>query len=694
MEQDLLLEIGTEEIPARFIPGALVDLKTLARERFQQIRLQYRDIKTLGTPRRLTLLVFAVSPFQDDKEEKIMGPPKSSAFDEKGRPNQVAQGFAKAKGVAVEDLELFETPRGIYLGLIKRSQGLPARVVLSDLLPQLITELPFPKFMRWGNSTFRFARPIHWIVALLGKEVVPFKLEAVESGSRTRGHRFMAPEAIPLGGTEDYLPMLRQAYVLADPEERGNWLHRAIETLADKAGGKVLADEKLLQEVNFLVEYPDPVFGSFGPEFLKLPPEVLITSMKEHQRYFPIVDRVGNLLPNFIAVNNTKVKDTLRVVKGHEKVLRARLSDAQFFFREDLKKPLSEKVEGLKNVVFHSRLGTSFEKVERIIKLAAFLARKLAPEKEEMIRRCAFLCKADLTSLMVGEFPTLQGVMGREYALRSGEQEETAQGIFEHYLPISAGSPLPLTTTGSVVGLADRLDSLVGFFGLGQIPTGSADPYALRRQAQAVIQVIWDKGYSLSMQEVIGQALTAYGGKFEEDPATIKQNLLTFLGLRLQHLLEGEEGIGQETIQAVIAAGWDDLVELKQRAITLQAFQSHPDFLSLAIGCKRALNILKGVSPNETGKVHTELLVEPEEKELFEKIDKKQAELDRLFLQKGYSEYLSHLAQLRPTIDAFFNKVLVMSPDEKIRNNRLALLFKLTAFFNRFASFSSFNALL
>ena len=692
MELDLLLEIGTEEIPARFIPGALKALKGLAQERFEHSRLQYRDLKTVGTPRRLALLVFGIPPFQSDKEENIMGPPKNSAFSEDGRPTKVALGFARAKEVEVGELEFMETPKGIYLAIKKRIEGLPAAVVLSELLPQLILDLPFPKFMRWGSSSFRFARPIHWIVALFGEQVVPFALEGIESGNRTVGHRFMAPEAIPLKDAGEYFSKLRQAQVIVDPEEREDRLHRAIEALAEKAKGQALADPELLQEVNFLVEFPDPVSGGFNPEFLKLPPEVLITSMKEHQRYFPIVDGQGDLLPRFIAVNNTRVKDTLRVVKGHEKVLQARLSDAQFFFREDLKKPLPEKVEALKTVVFHSRLGTSFEKVERIIGLAAFLSRKLAPEKEEMVKRCAFLCKADLTSLMVGEFPTLQGIMGREYALRSGEQEETAQGIFEHYLPASMGSQLPGTTTGTLVGLADRLDTLIGFFGLGQIPTGSADPYALRRQAQAVVLLIWDKGYSLSVDEIIDQALIPFTGHFKENPLTIKQNLLTFLALRLQHLLEGE-GIRRETIEAVTAAGWDDFCEVKLRAQALHAFQMHPDFPSLAAGCKRALNILKGVSPSMANKVNDELLIEGEEKELFQKVQERQAELERFFRQKGYSDYLLHLAQLRPTIDAFFDKVLVMSPEEKIRNNRLALLFQLTSFFNRFALFSKFNAL-
>jgi glycyl-tRNA synthetase beta chain len=690
MEQNLLLEIGTEEIPARFIPGALQVLKETVQQRFSQSRLQFGEVKTVGTPRRLALLVFGLSDLQADAEENIIGPPTAAAFAPDGSPTKVALGFAKAKGVEIDQLEFIETPKGTYLGLRKTLKGLPTSQVLSELLPQLVLDLPFPKFMRWGSSSLRFARPIHWIVGLYGKEVVPFSLEGVESGNRTFGHRFMAPQAIDLQSAQDYLEKLRKAWVIADPEERRDILLKGIETLSVSAGGKVLTDPALLQEVNYLIEFPEPVSGGFDPDFLNLPPEVLITSMKEHQRYFPLLNDQGALLPRFIAVNNTRVQDTDRVVKGHEKVLRARLSDAQFFFKEDLKEPLSQKVEALKGVVFHSKLGTSYEKVERIADLAVYLARTLAPEKEESAKRAAWLCKADLTSLMVGEFPDLQGIMGREYASRSGEPAEVSQAIFDHYLPAAVGSALPQTDSGALVGLADRLDTLTGFFGLGQIPTGSADPYALRRQAQAIILIAWDRQYRLSLDQTVTKALIPYAGRFTEKDQTIKKNLLEFFALRLQHLLESE-GLGRETIEAVLAAGWDDFLEVKLRATALQKFQDHPDFSSLAMGCKRALNILKGLSAAEAGKVSPDLLQEAQEKQLYEKVLEKEADLENLFQQKGYADYLLRLAQLRPAIDAFFDKVLVMAPDEKLKTNRLALLFQLTSLFNRFALFSKYS---
>lgn len=693
MKQDFLLEIGTEEIPARFIPGALQALQGLAQERFKQSRLEYGEMKTMGTPRRLAIMVLGLSTIQFDKEEKIMGPPKTAAFSEDGKPTKVALGFAKAKGVGIEALEEMETPKGVYLGIRKVIKGLPTVEVLSEILPQLILDLPFPKFMRWGNSSIRFARPIHWIVALLGEQIVPFALDNISSGNRTYGHRFMAPQGITLSRLEDYGARLRAAGVIVDPEERKSLLEAGIETLGDKAGGRVLADPGLLEEVNFLVEFPEPVSGSFSPDFLNLPPEVLITSMREHQRYFSLIDGSGKLLPRFIAVNNTRVQDTPRVVRGHEKVLRARLSDARFFFKEDLKEPLDKKVAALKGVVFHSRLGTSFKKVERVVALSTFLSKGLSPKNEASVKRCAWLCKADLTSLMVGEFPTLQGVMGREYALRSGEPAEVAQGVFEHYLPASAGGPLPKSEIGALVGLSDRLDTLAGFFAIGQIPTGSADPYALRRHAQAVILIIWDQGYTLPLDPLLDQALALYaeqGIPFKEDPLTIKKNLLAFFSLRLQHLLEGE-AIDRETIDAVLSAGWDDFGEVRQRAQSLREFQSHPDFLSLAMGCKRALNILKGISVSGTEKVQTALLQEAQEKSLYQEVAGKETHLEALYREKKYSDYLVELAQLRPAIDAFFDQVLVMAPEEPIRKNRLALLFQLTTLFNKFALFSKYS---
>ena len=687
MAQDLLLEIGTEEIPARFVLGALESLRRLAEERLQQARLPYREIKTVGTPRRLALLAFGLEPVQTDREEIIIGPPRSAAFDDQGNPTRVALGFARAKGVPVEDLSLLETPKGVYLGLKKKISGRSASAVLPELLPQLILDLTFPKNMRWGTSSLRFARPIHWIVALYGAEAIPFRLEGIGSGRQTFGHRFMAPGAIPLTQAGDYPERLRFGKVIVDPEERRSILTRELELQARKAGGRVLIDQQLLDEVTNLVEWPVPVTGQFEPDFLKLPTEVLVTSMKEHQRYFPLVDERGTLINRFIAVNNTQVRDEQRVIRGHEKVLRARLADARFFFQEDTKEPLEEKVERLRGVVFHSSLGTSYEKVERVTELAAFLARLLVPEKEARVRRCARLAKADLTSHMVGEFPSLQGVMGREYARLSGEDPEVAQGIFEHYLPLSAQDLAPGSDTGALVGLADRLDTLAGFFSLNQIPTGSADPYALRRQAQGTILITWAREYAFHLEEALDQAISLYRGLSAPEPGRAKGNLLEFFGLRLEYLLTSE-GHKKEVIEAVLAAGWSDLNEVRLRTRALSQFQNNSEFDSLTIGCKRALNILKGIDLATIGAVREAWFQEEAEIQLFGKIKENKENLNLLLEKRYYSDYLQNLAKLREYIDRFFEQVLVMAPDEKIKNNRLALLLELTSLFNRFALFS------
>jgi glycyl-tRNA synthetase beta chain len=687
MGQDLLLEIGTEEIPARFVLGALESLRRLAEERLQQARLPYREIKTVGTPRRLALLAFGLEPVQTDQEEIIIGPPRSAAFGEDGVPTKVAIGFARAKGVPVDDLSLLETPKGVYLGLKKKITGRSASAVLPELLPQLILDLTFPKTMRWGTSSLRFARPIHWIVALYGAEVIPFSLEGITSGRQTYGHRFMAPEPISLTQAGDYPERLLSGKVVVDPQERRAILARELEVQARKAGGLVLIDQQLLDEVTNLVEWPVPVAGQFDPDFLKLPDEVLKTSMKEHQRYFPLVDEGGTLINRFIAVNNTQVTDEQRVIHGHEKVLRARLADARFFFQEDTKEPLEGKVERLRGVVFHSRLGTSYEKVERVIELAAYLARLLVPEKEPLVRRCARLAKADLTSHMVGEFPSLQGVMGREYARLSGEDPEVAQGIFEHYLPLSAQDLPPGSDTGALVGLADRLDTLAGFFSLNQIPSGSADPYALRRQAQGFILITWARDYGFHLEKALDQALSLYRGLSALEPGRVKGNLLEFFGLRLEYLLTSE-GHKKEVIAAVLAAGWSDLNEVRLRTRALSQFQGNIEFSSLTIGCKRALNILKGIDKATIETVRESWFQEEAEIQLYGKIKENKENLNQFLEKRDYSSYLQNIAKLRESIDRFFEQVLVMAPDEKIKNNRLALLLELTSLFNRFAVFS------
>ena len=476
MGSELLLEIGTEEIPARFLPPVLSEMAEGLRKRLEQARIGVGEIVTWGTPRRLALVAKGVAAGQAEAVQEIIGPPKAVAFDQSGNPTPAALGFAKAQGVAVTDLVALDTPRGVYLSVSKSAAGRPTPECLQEILPDFIMALSFPKSMRWGDLHVTFARPIHWILALFAGKVVPFPLADVTSGPTTFGHRFLGPQAIAVKDSASYVAALQKAHVLVDPAARRAHLEKELAAAAAGVGGEVVPNPGLLEENTFLVEYPSVVVGSFDQKFLQLPDEVLITSMREHQRYFSLRGQDGKLLAHFIAVNNTIARDPNRVRQGHERVLRARLSDAMYFYQVDSKVPLEKRVDALKGVVFHSLLGTSYEKMERFRELAGSLARKLAPGLEAKVRRAATLAKADITTEMVGEFPSLQGVMGEKYSRLFGEDPEVAAAIFTHYLPRHADDMLPGDLVGALVGLGDRLDTICGCFGVGLSPTGRRRP--------------------------------------------------------------------------------------------------------------------------------------------------------------------------------------------------------------------------
>ncbi len=475
--KELLLEIGTEEIPAGFIPQALHDLENLVRKELETNRIDFENVRSLGTPRRLVLFVESVSERQRDWEEKKIGPSRQAAFDKDGNPTRAAIGFAKGQSVPVESLQVVQTEKGEYVCATKKEAGKPTADLLPLLFPRMILSIPFQKSMRWADVPIRFVRPIHWILALFGGETIPFEIGNVRSGNVTYGHRFMRPGAIPVEGFQDYLKKTREAFVLVDPGERKKKIEEEMAREETTLSGQVLKDEELLDEVSFLVEYPVALCGGFDSKFLSLPAEVLIHSMKEHQRYFPIVDRQGRLLPQFICISNIAPADPKVVIKGNERVLRARLADAAYFFQEDMKVPLEKRVEQLKQVVFQAKLGTSYEKMSRFRQLASWIAERIDPALKGAVERAAFLCKADLVTGMVGEFPKLQGIVGREYARLSGEKTEVAEAIHEHYLPAFAGDRLPGSPIGDIVSMADKMDTIVGCFGVGLAPTGTADPF-------------------------------------------------------------------------------------------------------------------------------------------------------------------------------------------------------------------------
>jgi len=685
MSKELLLEIGTEEIPSGFVPKALKDMKELIEKELKNLRIGFGEIKTLGTPRRLVLYIDHMSDKQEDTYVEIIGPSKKVAFDENGDPTKAAIGFARAQGVNPSDLQQVSILKGEYLAVRKKEMGNDTKGVLSSILPEFITSIPFPKSMRWGDSSIRFVRPIHWILCMFNGEIVPFKVDNTESGNQSFGHRFMKPDPFKVQDFNHYIQRLRDAYVIIDPIERKEKIKEIISHSATAVSGKVLKDDDLLDNVTYLVEYPTAIVGRFEEGFLNLPREVLISSMREHQKYFSIVDDADGLLPYFIAVNNTLAKDPEIVVSGNERVLKARLSDARFFFKEDQKIHFSERVHHLKEIVFQSELGTFYEKVMRFQKMAEYLALEIMPELKETTKKAALLCKADLTSGMVGEFPKLQGVMGREYALLSGEAVEVATAIYEHYLPRFAGDVLPSTHAGAFVSIADKLDTVVGCFGVGLVPTGTSDPYALRRQALGIINIVLDKKYPISLKKLIERNIEYLNGKISRDPVMVKEGVLEFFRLRLQHQLTSQ-GYPYDTIDAVLSLYFDDMADSFERIKALQELKNQPDFKPLAIAFKRASNILSQSHPG--GEVVPSLFQDSVENTLLEAYKEIEGYVVKLISKKRYLEALIKMVQLRKPVDDFFDNVMVMVEDDKTRENRLAILAEISGLFLKIGDFS------
>ena len=685
MAKELLLEIGTEEIPARFIPPALADLNDLAKKSFETNLIGYKEIKTYGTPRRLVLHVSDVSETQKERVEEIIGPPKKIAYDVSGKPTKAAIGFAKAQGVDVKDLKIKKGEKGEFVSVVKSYKGGASAKILPDILQQVILSIPFPKTMRWGDSDIRFARPIHWIVALFGRSIVPFSIGDIASGNFSFGHRFMAPKSFKVKNFADYIDKCKKAYVTVDPKERKKIILTKINELAKKAGGNVLENSGLIEEVTFLTEYPVPIMGNIEKRFMEIPKEVLINSMREHQRYFSVVNSKGNLLPYFITISNTDTKDNSVVVRGNERVLRARLSDAKFFWEDDQKTKLEKRVEGLKKVVYHSDLGTSYEKMERFKKIAEFLADSLNKSEKTAASRAALLCKTDLITGMVGEFPKLQGVMGREYAKVDGEKPEVALAIYEHYHPAFAGDVIPKSDAGAFISIADKLDTICGIIGVGLNPTGSADPYALRRNALGIINIILGKKYHISLNALVDLSLTLLSVKLKKDKGVVKNEAIEFFKGRVANLLE-TEGNAYDVVEACITSEFDDLANLAERVKAVSLLKGTPDYGPLGITFKRISNILKDVKSFKT--VNKALLQEKDEKALYEGYAAKKDDVLSLIAKLNYKKAMNELSKLRKLVDSFFEGVMVMDKDMKLRENRLALLNEISLLFKKIADFS------
>jgi glycyl-tRNA synthetase beta chain len=667
--------------------------------KLSQARIEHGPMETFSTPRRLALMIRDVAERQGSITQEILGPPKAVAFGPDGRPTKAAEGFANGQGVSVNRLTTKTTSKGEYVCVRKVERGLASRRLLQAIIPEVIVDIPFPKSMRWANFSLTFARPIHSILALLGERIIPFNLENIRSGRRTLGHRFMHPKPIKISDCSEYVAALRSAFVVADSEQRRKIIQEQIGEAARKLGGEAIADNDLLETVTNLVEYSAVAAGTFDEAFLKLPREVLITAMREHQKYFAVVSSDHKLLPCFIAVNNTPAQDMSVVTSGHERVLRARLEDARFFFETDAKTTLDEKVDRLKGVLFQARLGTMFEKVCRVQKLAEHLAEMAAPEMKPTVSRAAWLCKSDLTAQMVNEFPKLQGVMGRIYGALQGETEDVALALEEHYLPAYAGGPLPRTLAGSLLSIADKVDTICSCFGIGLLPTGTSDPYALRRQAVGIIQIMLSGSFSLSLKELLLKSLELLGDKISADREQTAQKVLTFLQHRMEHLL-AEQGFSKDVIAAVVTASTDDIPGVLKRTEALESLKAKPDFEPLATAFKRVVNIIRKAGQSGEVKVAPEgiqvqanpsLFQESCEQGLYEAFQRVKQQIPGDIEKGAFDRALLAVSTLKEPVDTFFDGVMVLTEDQTLKQNRLALLGEIADLFALFADFSKIS---
>jgi len=672
---DFLLEIGTEEIPARFIPGAQDQLRELATTLFEDRAIRHGGILTYGTPRRLALRVTEVAVRQEDRTRQVTGPSARAAYGPDGSPTKAAEGFARGQGVAVESLQVMSTDKGDYVVAVIHEKGRNTVDVMPEVALQIINSLSFPKSMRWGSGSFRFARPVHWVLSLFGRDTVRFALDGIESGNRTRGHRFMYPGDVVVPEPGAYLSVLKERSVVADPEDRKQFIREEVRRMAREAGGQVVEDEELLDTVANLVEYPVPMLGRFEDKYLELPRELLVTVMKGHQKYFAVEDARGELLPFFITVSNSAESNKANIVAGNERVLRARLEDARFYFSDDRKTRLLSRVDDLKGVTYQVKLGTVFDKIERVTELAGRLHDRLGFNWAAELRQVCRLAKADLTTGVVYEFPELQGYMGMVYARQEGLQDEVAQAIYEHYMPRFSGDRIPGSDLGAIASLSDKIDSVVAFFSVGLVPTGSEDPFALRRQALGVLAILDGRGYDVSPAELVDLALHVLSSR-RSVGKEVQNKVLEFIAQRL-HVLLTAEGHRQDDVSAVLSTNYNSLRDVRARLSALSALRSGPLFADLVTGAKRVYNILAKNTGAES--VQEGLLREPAEQQLFGAIQG---------LSGLNSTEAGRLGELVGPINGFFDQVLVMDKDEGLRNNRLALLEKARELFGRVADFS------
>ena len=685
---NLLIEIGAQEIPAGYISPALAAFSDQVTKALAEARIGHGRTAVFGTPRRLALMVEDVEASQAPSETTLMGPPQRIGFDEDGKLTLAGVKFAEKVGITPEEIVIVDKGKGPYLSAVIQERCLPSAAILEKLLPGLIQAIPSPKSMRWGSLDVTFARPIISLTALLGEKVLNFTVGDITSSSFVFGHSFMAPGRLELESADAYLDTLRTAGVVADMKERKTILKEEIKAAADGVNALILEDEELVDIVNNLVEYPYPVVGHFDEVFLELPDEVLITAMREHQKYFSLTSRAGKLMPCFIAVNNTRARDMDVVAKGHGRVIRARLADARFFFHVDLESTMDDFVEKLKAVTFQASLGSLYEKTERLVVLSESLTDLVNGDDElkQRAMRAARISKADLVSQMVIEFTNLQGTIGRVYALKGGEDEEVASAIEEQYRPVCSGGDLPHTPTGKILALADKIDTLCGCFSANLIPTGASDPYALRRQSIGILQIMLEAGFDFSLRRFVLKGVSLY----QTDPGKkheILTRILDFLKARMTNMLV-DQGFSREAVNAALAVPFYNVPDAFLRVKALDILRQEPDFEPISTSFKRVGNILKKGSADEKTLVNVNLFNSNAEKILDRECRQVSIRVEQSIKARDYPAALKEISTLRPHVDQLFDDVMVMAEDPAIRTNRMALLSSVAGLFSNIADFS------
>ncbi|MDF9393169.1 MULTISPECIES: glycine--tRNA ligase subunit beta [Methylococcus] len=684
--RDLLFELGTEELP----PKSLLKLSEALRDNvaagLEKAGLSYASIKAYATPRRLALLVHKLATAQPDQTIERRGPALNVAYDAQGAPTKATEGFARSCGVTADQLITLKTEKGEWVGVIQKIRGRPTEALIPDIIRHSLAALPIAKRMRWGAGMAEFVRPVQWVVLLYGGTVVECEILGVASGRTTRGHRCHAPDPIEIAIPGEYAGLLStHGHVLPDFAERRARIERLARETAATANGKPLINPDLLDEITALVEWPVPVLGSFDARYLSLPPEVLITTMQDNQKYLPVVDAEGKLLPHFITFSNVASRRPEVIREGNERVVRPRLADAEFFWNQDRKRTLEDRVEELSQVTFQNKLGSVFDKTRRVQQLAVFIAESLNVDPS-FVERAALLAKADLLTHMVGEFTELQGIMGRYYALAEGEPHEVALAIEEQYLPKVSGGSLPTSRTGEILALAEKIDTLAGIFSIGLIPSGDRDPYALRRAALGVIRILIEKHLDLDIEILLEKSLKLLPHGF--DPEATRSALLDFLYERLRGYCL-EQGYRHDEFEAVLALRPTNLVDFLGRLAAVREFRGLTAAESLAAANKRIRNILRKSGETVVANAEERILIEPSEKALLAAARQAHADILPLLHARDYTSALCRLAQLRDSVDTFFDKVMVMTEDESLRSNRLGLLALIEGLFLNIADISA-----